>query len=220
MEHVLSSLITPNESTEAIWLCIIPCFFYIYFYVIKRQFKLTIKMAFAFLGVVMIWGLATAIVVAITLKPFVLEGYSIPTQSMSPTIEAGDHIFVNKILAPTRLDFIAFYPTDEHEEAFCKRVIGMPGERLRFENGNVYINDKMIQLPSHLQGRLTFDYPGAFRMLYENGQTIQLQDEYFAIGDNVEKSNDSRFTGPIKKANLIGVVDLRYWPVKRLKIFR
>ena len=51
-------------------------------------------MAFAFLGVVMIWGLATAIVVAITLKPFVLEGYSIPTQSMSPTIEAGDHIFV------------------------------------------------------------------------------------------------------------------------------
>ena len=220
IEYGLSSLILDDGATGLVWMFILPLIFYISFHIIERQFIFTTKKTFAFCGILILWGFTTALVATLTLKPYVLEGFTIPTQSLSPTIQAGDKLFANKIISPQRLDFIAFYPTDDHESIFCKRVISMPGERLKFENGNVYINDQLIQLPVHLQGRFTFNIPNYNHPRYEDGQTIQLKDEYFAIGDNLEHSLDSRFTGPIKQANLIGVMDLRSLPIGRFKILR
>jgi signal peptidase I len=104
---------------------------------------------------------------------------------------------------------------------FCKRLVGMPGERLRFENGTIFINDQPADVPKVLQGRCRATIPNERNPRYTGGQTIVLGgNEYFLIGDNIDISGDSRYFGPTNRADLIGVVDLMYWPIDRLRIVR
>ena len=122
-----------------------------------------------------------AILAALTIRWLFLEAYVIPSGSMLPTLLINDHIFVNKITygirvpfseqwlikfrEPERGEIVVFkYPLDMNT-FFIKRVIGLPGDKVKFENGNLYVNDKLQEkfvpqntssfdnLPEDLSGR-------------------------------------------------------------------
>ncbi len=84
------------------------------------------------------------------------------------------------------------------------------------------MNGEKETAPEIVAVRYSASYDGARELSrYRDGQSIKLSnDEYFFIGDNVERSRDSRADGPTKTTELVGVVDLRYWPIGRFAIVR
>ncbi len=102
----------------------------------------------------------TAVLIAFVIRSFIVEPFKIPSSSMVPTLVIGDHIFVNKFIyglripltkirffqfkTPERGDVIVFlYPDDESKD-YIKRVVGLPGDKLRFEGTNVYVNGEKM----------------------------------------------------------------------------
>ncbi len=127
-----------------------------------------------------------------------------------------DHLLVEKISKhftdPKRFSVIVFYPhPEENDEYYIKRVIGLPGEKVRIEGDNIYINGKLLE--EHY-GKDPMTYAG----IAEEEITLG-DDEFFVLGDNRKISMDSRYgedvggPGPVKRKNIGGVALLRIWPL-------
>jgi signal peptidase I len=191
--------------------------------VLKHTFQLSIGRTFAPLGALFGVTISFLALMVAVLKPHVSQAFVIPSGSMSPTLEPGDRFFVNKLVQPRRWDVIAYWNagiSSPSRTMYCKRVIGLPGETLRFDNGQIYINDQVQTAPAVVSGRLTANMP--LRMSrYRDGQTISLGPaEFFVIGDNLPNSADSRFSGPSNTADIVGVMDLQYWPLSKFAVKR
>lgn len=144
------------------------------------------------------------ILLAFLLVRVALERTTVPGDSMAPTLEADTPIMVNRLSyfrgGPDRFDVIVFKQEgEEHNYYHVKRVVGLPGETVQIVNGLVYINGEPLkevvrELPKiHLSGLAT--------------EPITLDaDEYFVLGDNRNKSEDSRFAniGNVTKEQIIG----------------
>jgi signal peptidase I len=195
-------------------------------------------------------SLMGTVVIAIFVITFIVQAFQIPSESMENTLLVGDYLLVDKLcyggrglgdhLLPyrkiTRGDVIVFhYPVDPKQH-FVKRVIGVPGDRLRMVNKTVFINGKplnepyvrFIEPPSNLF-RDNFprtDMPVIYgmegkwwlemRKLVEDGELIVPQGNYFVMGDNRDDSQDSRYWGFVPRENIIGRPLLIYWSVKSL----
>jgi signal peptidase I len=146
----------------------------------------------------------------------------------------GDHIMPYQKIS--RGDVIVFhYPVDPKQH-FVKRVIGVPGDRLRMVNKTVYINGKpltepyvrFLEPPSNLfrdnfprtDMPIIYGMEGKWwlemRKLVEDGELIIPQGNYFVMGDNRDDSQDSRYWGFVPRENIIGQPLLIYWSVKSL----
>ena len=157
------------------------------------------------------------------MSAYCFELFRMPTGSMEPTIEPGDRFGCQKLFRPRRCDLVAYHVEGPDPSTYCKRLIALPGEKLRFENGDIYINDRLADVPPVLAGRChaKIEGPQERYFPYADGQTITLgDDEYFFIGDNVDASKDSRTMGPSKGAAIVGVIDLIYWPLGRFRLLR
>jgi signal peptidase I len=192
-------------------------------------------------------SLLGTVVIAIFVITFIVQAFQIPSESMENTLLVGDYLLVDKLcyggpglgdhLMPyrkiSRGDVIVFhYPVDPQQH-FVKRVIGVPGDRLRLVNKTVYINGKplnepyvrFIEPPNNLF-RDNFprtDIPAygldgkwwlEMRKLVEDGQLIVPQGHYFVMGDNRDDSQDSRYWGFVPRENIVGRPLLIYWSVK------
>ncbi len=144
------------------------------------------------------------IVLAFFLVRAAVERTVVPGTSMEPTLAEGTSIIVNRLSylreGPERFDVIVFEQEgEEHRYYHVKRVIGLPGETVQIVNGSVYINGDLLKevihdLPSmHLSGLAAEEF------------TLD-EDEYFVLGDNRNKSEDSRFAniGNVTKEQIIG----------------
>ncbi len=174
--------------------------------------------------------------VVLVLRSFLVEPFQIPSGSMIPTLEVGDFILVNKyhygirlpvvrtkiidINEPKRGDVMVFFPP--HEKIyFIKRVIGLPGDEIRYINNVLYINgEKMPQtliasLPAQApQYQLTRESLGTVEHvmrknivpsdLSRNGVWVVPEGHYFMMGDNRDNSSDSRVWGFVPEENIVG----------------
>ena len=130
---------------------------------------------------------------------------------MVPTLEDGDQLIADKLSYhfrdPERFDIVIFPYQYAANTYFIKRVIGLPGERVRIdEQGNIFINDELLK---ESYGYERMEYAGLA------AEEIQLgDDEYFVLGDNRNVSEDSRYpdVGNIKRSNIIGRAWLRIYP--------
>jgi signal peptidase I len=170
-------------------------------------------------------SVACIVLAFLLVRPFVVEAFIMPTASMSPTIQPGDRFCAVKLLSPRRWDVVAYLNNGPERVVYCKRLVGLPGERLRFEGGQLYVNDQPQAAPAVVAGRY-FSAPRRDGVPMPNprwhdGDTIQLgPNEFFFVGDNVDISGDSRINGPSDRSKLVGVVDVRYWPAGRFAVLR
>jgi signal peptidase I len=170
-------------------------------------------------------ALFMAVVLALFIRTFVVQAFKIPSGSMLPTLQIGDHLLVNKFLyglrvpfldtrvfdfhQPERDDVIVFiYPQDRSKD-FIKRVIALPGETIEIRNKVVYINGKKLDDPyayyapdARLIARSPRDNFGPY--------TVP-EDTVFVMGDNRDHSHDSRFWGPVPIEDILGKAFILYW---------
>ena len=179
--------------------------------------------------------------IVLVVRSFVIEPFQIPSGSMIPTLEVGDFILVNKFSYGLRLpvsgtkvlelgeprhgDVMVFTPPND-ERYFIKRVVGLPGDEVRFIDNFLYINGKKMPQESSEQKAMR-DTPNGQRgysvmseQLQGVGHLIRKQDtagrygrnfmvvvpegHYFMVGDNRDNSFDSRAWGPVPEANVVG----------------
>jgi signal peptidase I len=170
------------------------------------------------------WALFMMLVVAVDLvfgfvRPFVVEPMSVPSASMAPTLEPGDHVLTNKLAYdfanPDRGDLVVFESVDERkDEEIVKRVVGLPGEEISVQEGILLVNGEPPHEPYLLatQGSPTDrEIPGVDSF----GPMVVPQNHVFVMGDNRTNSYDSRFFGPVPEENLVGEVSTRFWPPGR-----
>jgi len=192
----------------------------IIFVIVKRAFRLPVARTFAPLAALFAISVAQWVATMLLFRPLVMEAMVLSANSMSPTLNDGDRFIANKLLTPRRWDLIAYRDSGT---IFCKRLIGQPGESIRFVDGGIEIDGRTATVPAVLAGRCRATLPGMPEqdVRYQEGETIRLgAKEYFLLGDNIDRSVDSRMHGPSDASTLVGVVDLIYWPPGRLGVIR
>lgn len=153
-------------------------------------------------------------VLAFGIRTFVAEARYIPSGSMLPTLQVNDRLIVDKLgyhfKNPERGDIVVFSPTQELQkqnfhDAFIKRVIGLPGEKIEVKNGKVFVNDKPIT-----ESYVT-DAPQ-----YQYGPVTVPEGSYLVLGDNRNNSYDSHYWGFVPRDKIIGRAVVRFWPMDRV----
>jgi len=190
------------------------------FVILKRAFKLSVGRTFAPLGALFVMLVAQWFVTMLLIRPLLMESMVLSGNSMSPTVNERDRFVVNRLLRPRRWDLVAYRDGDTN---FCKRLVGLPGETMRFVNGGIEVDGIVLAVPPVLAGRCTAILPGMPEsdIRYRESEAIRLgPDEYFLIGDNIDRSIDSRMHGPSNSDSLVGVIDLIYWPPGRFSVIR
>ncbi len=193
-----------------------------------------------------------AIVAALLIRSFIFEPFSIPSGSMYPTLVVGDYLFVEKYSygfskhslplslpiikervfynKPQRGDVIVFKTPEDNKTDYIKRLIGLPGEKIKMIDNQIYINNEKI-LRKKISDEIysnTYNQKinvEKFKEILPSGKSYHVfeikenisvydtdnfdeiiipKDKFFVIGDNRDNSQDSRFIGGIPKTNLIG----------------
>jgi signal peptidase I len=196
------------------------------------------------------WAITVILLLFVTTS--LVQSYVIPTVSMEDTLLRGDHLLVDKLsYAPggplsryalpytqiARGDIVVFrWPIDIRQN-YVKRVIGVPGDRLRVVNKQVYLNGAPLAEPYTFHKTAYFDsyrdsFPGEPNVRLEppglamleqnvvNGDVVVPPDHYFVMGDNRDNSLDSRYWGFVPRQNIIGKPLVIFWsydaPTERL----
>ena len=170
-------------------------------------------------------ALLVALLLALFIRSFVVQAFKIPSGSMLPTLQIGDHILVNKFVygvrvpyfgtlivpvgKPRRGDVVVFiYPQDEDKD-FIKRVVGVEGDSVEVRDKRLFVNGEPVADPyaRFAEG--------------EDGRTVAPRDNFgpfkvpagyiFVMGDNRDRSYDSRFWGPVSLDKVKGKAFLIYW---------
>src|SRR5215831_3196009 len=131
--------------------------------------------------------------------------------SMEPGLEDQERIFINKLVyrfeSIERGDIVVFHYPRDTRKSFIKRVIGLPGDRVRISYGHVYVNGKA----------LTESYvPEEFLDTKSHPETVIPPDTYFVLGDHRSMSNDSREFGPVARRYIYGKAVFGYWPMEKM----
>lgn len=147
---------------------------------------------------------AAVILLAFFFVRFAFERTLVPGDSMAPTLEADIPIMINHLSylhgGPDRFDVIVFEQEgEEHSYYHVKRVIGLPGETVQIVDGIVYINDAPLK-------EIVKDLPKMHLSGLATEPLVLDEDEYFVLGDNRNKSEDSRFAniGNVTKSQIVG----------------
>ncbi|HEV3039352.1 MAG TPA: signal peptidase I [Candidatus Angelobacter sp.] len=154
-----------------------------------------------------------SVIVSLFIILFVYQPVKVEGGSMEPGLEDQERIFINKLVyrieAIGRGDIIVFrYPRDPRKN-FIKRVIAIPGDRIRISHGKVYVNGQLILEPY---------VPEQYQDSRSAAEITVPPDSYFVMGDHRTMSNDSRDFGPVSRDLIYGKAVFGYWPVERVGV--
>lgn len=170
--------------------------------------------------------LVIAVFLALVIRTFVVQAFKIPSGSMIPTLDIGDHILVSKFIYGVRLpftditlipighphrgDIIVFrFPKDESKD-FIKRVVGLPGDTIEVKSKELYVNG-VRQIESYAAHEDPAQFPQMIQERDNFGPVSVPQNSYFVMGDNRDHSLDSRFWGFVDDAKIKGKAFIIYW---------
>ena len=195
----------------------------------KSLIKSTIDMVDAFLVAI--------VLVFMIIKPFVVQTFFIPSESMLPTLQIQDRLLVNKFVywlkPPQRGDIIVFAappealgPGDQEKKDFIKRIIGLPGDHIqvvgrRYVNQNeivggiVYVNGKSLDEPYVTPENLP-DYDFDTEYVVPGG--VVPEGKLLVLGDNRDDSNDGHVWGLLDQKRIIGKALCIFWPLNRMRL--
>lgn len=154
-----------------------------------------------------------ALSIFVVIYLFFVQPHEIKGNSMEPNFHNNEYILTDKISyrfhEPKRGDVVIFKAPENPDVDYIKRVIGLPGEKVKIHSGSVYVNDKKLEevylndVTSVISGNT----------MQDNVDLIVPEDKYFVMGDNRQHSSDSRAFGPIPFNSIIGRAVMRYWPI-------
>lgn len=164
-----------------------------------------------------------AVGVALLVKVFLVQAFYIPSGSMEPTLNIQDRVLVNKLSYKlhdvNRGDVIVFerpeHDADSEIKDLIKRVIGLPGESIVIEGGNVFVDGQRVNEPYLPTGTETNTDVSPFKCSQAEPCKVP-NGEVWVMGDNRMNSRDSRWFGPISEDKIVGRAFLRVWPLNRL----
>ena len=192
-------------------------------------------------------SLVLTLVIAVFVITFVVQAFEIPSESMENTLLIGDYVLVDKFsyggtpavraVMPykeiQRGDVVVFHYPVRPAQHFVKRVVAVPGDRIRLVDKHVFLNGVPLKEPYvRYSGRgrdwfrddvprtdlappgLEPDWWLQMKKLVEDNQLIVPVDSYFVMGDNRDESLDSRYWGFVPRENIIGRPLLIYWSVQ------
>ena len=152
----------------------------------------------------------SAFIIIFLYQPVRVEG-----TSMLPMLEDQDRLFINKIAYRVgdihQGDVVVFQYPQDHTKSYIKRVIALPGDRIRISDGEVYVNGKALPEP-YVPSRFSDD-----RSLPE---TVLPANEYWVMGDHRSISSDSRDFGPVDRDLIYGKAVFVYWPMEQVGVVR
>jgi len=160
-------------------------------------------------------GIVVFLAILVMIYLFLFSPQEISGASMEPTFFNAELIITNKFIykidPPKRGDVVIFKSPKNKDIDYIKRVIGLPGDKVKLKNGTYYVNSIKLDEP-YLRSE-TVTASGSF--LKEGNEITVPEGEYFVSGDNRPHSSDSREFGPIPLEDFIGKGILLYWPVNR-----
>ena len=186
-------------------------------------------------------ALIIAIILALTIRVFIVQAFKIPSGSMIPTLLIGDHILVSKLAygfqlpqdcefkiefppvtcfsssivmnfsSPERGDVIVFRYPEDENKDFIKRVIGIPGDVIKIHNKKVFVNGEPLDDKDFTQRVDPGMIDGRINPRDNFGPITVPPDSFFVMGDNRDQSLDSRFWGFVKMDKIKGRAFLVYW---------
>lgn len=161
-----------------------------------------------------------AAVLVFIIQNFFFANYVVQGKSMFPTIHDGNRLIVNKMdyhfSDPERFDLVVFHHSES--EDYLKRIIGLPGDSLHYKNDALYVNDNKMKEPylkDNKQKLINGDLTGDFSLQEVTGKKTVPDGHVFVLGDNRRGSYDSRYFGFVSIDQIVGKVDLRYWPFNK-----
>ena len=199
-------------------------------------------------------SLLVTVLLAIFGTTFVVQAFKIPSQSMEPTLLVGDHLLVNKFIFGgrghwydavlpyrdvRRGDVIVFkFPFQDHPH-YVKRVVGMPGDRVKIADQQVYVNGQRLDepyayhdpiapydpflynfppaSPDELLSNMQPEWANEISSHVADGELVVPPGRYFAMGDNRDHSWDSRYWGFVERDAIMGRPLVIYWSLGSLE---
>lgn len=158
------------------------------------------------------------VAIIMLLRAFIFAPYNVSGESMEPNFHDGEKLIISKLSYefkdPERFDVVVFHAYEGRD--FIKRVIGLPGDKIRYEDDVLYINDKPVtenfitSMKESTEGNYTED----FDMELLRTAEVVPEGHVFVMGDNRPNSEDSRFSnvGFVPYENIVGKVQIRYSP--------
>jgi signal peptidase I len=153
---------------------------------------------------------ASVLIITFLYQPVRVEG-----TSMLPRLEDHDRLFINKFVyrfsAIERDDVVVFHYPRDPEKSYIKRVIAVPGDRIRIDRGQVYLNGRRLREPY---------VPAMYEDTRSMPEMVVPDDEYFVMGDHRSISSDSREFGPVDRSLIYGKAVFVYWPMSDAGVVR
>lgn len=167
-----------------------------------------------------------AVILALFIRTFIIQAFKIPSGSMLPTLQIGDHILVNKFIYGVKLPYlntklipvdepdrdaiIVFRYPEEPDKDFIKRVIAIPGDVFEIRNKKVFVNHEPLEQPYAVYTD-THVIPAQVNPRDNLGPVTIPPHSYFVMGDNRDNSYDSRFWGFVDASEIRGKAFIIYW---------
>ena len=173
-------------------------------------------------------SIVIAILLALVIRTYVVQAFKIPSGSMEDTLLIGDHLLVNKFIYGTKIPFtdtqviklrdpqrgdvVVFeYPEDPRKD-FIKRIIGVPGDVVEGKDKQLFVNGKPYEIPQavHKEAEII---PKEQNPRDTFGPIVVPENSYFVMGDNRDRSYDSRFWKFVRRDQLKGLAFVKYWSI-------
>lgn len=190
------------------------------------------------------WGLFILFITILILSRWLIwSPVTVDGHSMDPTLQDKEHLIMLKTTGIERFDIVVVSEKDEtgEEKLIVKRIIGMPGDTIRYEKDTLYINDKQVDEPyldnykaafANDKLQSTYSYNVQFQTIAlaasaftmdasaQDTFTVEVPEgQYYLLGDDRLVSKDSRSVGTFEKSAIKGEVVLRMWPFDRFHLF-
>ena len=156
-----------------------------------------------------------SLTVSFLIITFLYQPVKVEGTSMMPRLGNDDRLFVNKFVyhfqTVKRGDVVVFYYPRDTQKSYIKRVIALPGDDLRIDDGRVYVNGSLVPEPYVLS---------QYRDSRSLDEEVLPPDEYFVMGDHRSISSDSRDFGPVPRNLIYGKAAYVYWPTEDMGFVR
>jgi signal peptidase I len=171
----------------------------------------------AFAAISWLRDVTVSVLIAVVVILFLYQPVRVEGTSMMPALVDQERIFINKfayrfgISDINRGDTVVFWFPGDPSKSFIKRVIGVPGDKVQVTDGQVSVNQTLLDEPY---------VPEAYRDHVSTPPRVVPPGEYFVLGDHRSSSNDSRMWGTVPRHYIYGKAAFVYWPLERMGLLR